>query len=326
MEGTGQTKVIIPIIITMICARAVGNLFSEGIYEIGVELKGYPYLHHGEKPRYDAFTAKDVMKPNTEFVTLVESALSIEALLLESDAHAFPVVNEENSEYRGMIRRDQLIAALECKIYLESFVGGRGVEHTKVSKSVLKSQASFTDDDQERAPAALKTAATILVAIAAFKRQHRQLDMAREFEQARRAPPHIVDWSPDSPEKSSPWLRDNVMTSEETNEIMFGMDETLPDGVIETVEKAVVKTVRGKVVVYVPPSEKDFHVDIGCLMNRSAMSVSVDFPLSKTAKAFCTLGLRHLPVLTSGGLVAGMITRYELTDEEVNRATGFNLY
>jgi chloride channel 7 len=326
MEGTGQTKVIIPIIMTMICARAVGNIFSEGIYEIGVEIKGYPYLHHGEKPRYDAFTAKDVMKTNIESVTLVESVLSVEALLLDSDSHAFPVVNEENRHYRGMIRRDQLIAALECKIYLESFNGGQGVEHTKVSSRVLKSQASFTDDELERPHISLKTAATTIAVVAAFKKQKRQLDVGREFEQARRAPQSVVDWNPDAPEKSSPWLRDNVMTSNETNEIMFGMDETLPDGVVEMTEKAIIKTVRGKVVVYVPPSEKDFHVDIGCLMNRSALSVSVDFPLSKTANTFCTLGLRHLPVLTTGGLVAGMISRDELTDERVNRATGFNLY
>lgn len=35
VEGTGQTKILIPVIITVVAARYVGDLFCHGIYHIG---------------------------------------------------------------------------------------------------------------------------------------------------------------------------------------------------------------------------------------------------------------------------------------------------
>lgn len=35
VEGTGQTKILIPVIVTVVAARYVGDLFCHGIYHIG---------------------------------------------------------------------------------------------------------------------------------------------------------------------------------------------------------------------------------------------------------------------------------------------------
>ena len=120
MEGTGQTRVLIPVIITVVCARTVGDFLSEGIYEIGMELKQYPFLIHYTKTHYDMFTAADIMNKNYHCINDIENAGAIESLLHCSLQQAFPVISQETKEYRGMIHRDQLVAALCDKGYLEN--------------------------------------------------------------------------------------------------------------------------------------------------------------------------------------------------------------
>ena len=40
MEGTGETKFLIPIVVTTVAAKWVGDNFNEGVYEIGMEVRG----------------------------------------------------------------------------------------------------------------------------------------------------------------------------------------------------------------------------------------------------------------------------------------------
>uniref|UniRef100_A0A7S4QZG1 Uncharacterized protein n=1 Tax=Ditylum brightwellii TaxID=49249 RepID=A0A7S4QZG1_9STRA len=88
-----------------------------------MELKGCPHLEHEMKPRYDMFTDADVMNQSFEIVTLVETARSIEALFLASSHHAVPGVDEETAQYKGMVRSDQLVAALNCGVYIVPMAG-----------------------------------------------------------------------------------------------------------------------------------------------------------------------------------------------------------
>lgn len=49
VEGTGQVKVLIPVILTVVVARYVADLVHrDGLFELGMRLKGYPYLEHKE--------------------------------------------------------------------------------------------------------------------------------------------------------------------------------------------------------------------------------------------------------------------------------------
>jgi predicted transcriptional regulator len=279
MEGTSQTKVIIPIIITVICARSVGDLFSDGIYEIGIELKEYPYLRHGEKTTYDSFRAADVMRKDFHYVGLVETVGFLEKILCQTDDQAFPVVDDNDRQYLGIIRRDQIIAVLRCRIYIETMQGGSDDDGSSTDDAELGTHGSRRTMGVGEAPVTL-----------------------------------------------SPWLRDNIraMKTKKGTKLLYGVDETLPVG--STLgDRAILKDVDGKQVVYVPDKEKNQHVDIGSLMNKAAMSVATETPLSKTCNAFATLGLRHLPVLTPGGLVAGIITRQELSEERITAMMGKKL-
>ena len=61
MEGTGETKFLIPIVVTTVVAKWVGDNFNEGVYEIGMEIQGLPYLEHHVRRRYDRHKVGEVM-------------------------------------------------------------------------------------------------------------------------------------------------------------------------------------------------------------------------------------------------------------------------
>jgi chloride channel 7 len=60
VEGTGQVKILIPVIITVVIAQYVAELVSEhGLYEISIEINHYPFLEHNEVKYYDIFQVSD---------------------------------------------------------------------------------------------------------------------------------------------------------------------------------------------------------------------------------------------------------------------------
>lgn len=295
VEGFGRTNIIIPIIITVVSARTIGDLFSEGVYEIGMELKEYPYLQHDLKTKYDEFTVADVMlkytlpqeevggnKKPQNCINIMETAESIESLLMTSSYNAFPVIDFDK-KYRGMVRKDQLVAALECKLYVEK------QEEIRLGGTTTTSHHGFyiTDDAYE-----LKD----------------------------------LLWNQkERPEEVSPWLRDNVFVFQDDEEIMLGMDETLPTNLLRKnlSNPTQVKILEGKkVVAIVPDAEKLYNVNVASMMNKAAHSVTEDCPLSRAYDLFVSMGLRHLPVLSRNGEVLGMITRYVLLDENVEEKLG----
>jgi len=305
MEGTGQTKALIPVIMTVICARTVGDLFSEGVYEIGMKLKDYPYLEHKSEYKYDMYRAATVMTRPVETISTVESATKIESLLLQSTHNAFPVI-EENNRYKGMVRRDQLIAAIECQIF-------KPKESSKSTEERNSIRYFWVNTNKESSPPPNMPKRDLMAYDDGF--MYRSIREGRDTKVT----------EPDKTESVSPWLRDNVLVSPDGAHIMFGMDETLPNGMIQKdsplLQGTVVKVVDGKLVVLVALDDKNKHVDVGSIMNRAAYSVSEDCPLSRVYDLFASMGLRHLPVLNDHNRVVGIISRYNLSEDFIEKKT-----
>lgn len=319
MEGTGNTKALIPVIMTVICARTVGDLLSEGIYEELMELRGYPFLEHVTKPSYDMYTAGDVMSEALSTVNTKTTAAFVEDLLATTPHSAFPVV-DAGGHYRGIVRRDQLVAVLECKIYIESEEpcheaskcqsADNEVDHKWANNLrkdyTLMNRALRIDDGLYRSFRLRRAAAT----------QMKQKDSA-----------HVESQGSFPGEGATTWLEGNVLTSEHDDEIILA-DDTLPAGTVphgeEGSTRAVLKKMDGNIIIAIPPTERLYHVDVGAIMNKGAISVQEDCPLSRAFDIFTSMGLRHMPVLKSDGTVAGMITRFDLSEEYVReRVTYF---
>lgn len=119
VEGTGQVKTVIPVIITVIVARYVGDLISHhGLYETAIlEVKRYPYLERKEKKTYDVFTCADIMTKSVICLGPYEQVETLIKLLRETEHNGFPVVDPVSNEFLGLVRRDQLVALLEFGIF-----------------------------------------------------------------------------------------------------------------------------------------------------------------------------------------------------------------
>jgi len=251
MEGTGNTKSIIPVIITVVCARTIGDFLSEGIYEELIQLRDYPYLKHESKPQYDIYTARTIMSSAVTISSGANAGL-VEDLLLEAPHNAFPVVEKKSGSYIGMVRRDQLVAALENKLYMDN----PSDEEIVISES----NCNLVDIDENNL-SSLKNAAF-----------HVDDGVYRS----------IADWRP---------------TTENTTTLSW---------------------VNGNVVISIPPHERFRFIDVGSIMNKSAICVQEDSPLSRVFNIFTSLGLRHLPVVSTNGTAVGVITRFNLSDAYIS--------
>ncbi|CAG2112448.1 unnamed protein product, partial [Medioppia subpectinata] len=148
IEATGNLTFGLPIMITLITAKWVGDMFGEGIYDIHIQLSSIPFL--GWEPPYGASNiyASEVMSsPVTTFKACEKVGVIIDAL--ESQSHnGFPVVdttvdsfcgagangrhfdmNQSYSidyghettfgRYRGLVLRWQLIVMLKQRLFNE---------------------------------------------------------------------------------------------------------------------------------------------------------------------------------------------------------------
>jgi CBS domain-containing protein len=288
MEGTGETKVLIPLIVTICVANYVGSLFNEGLYEILIEMKGYLYLEHGAKRSMDVVKISDLMSHPVECVFTVETAGAIEELLLSTSHNGFPVVDKESGQFVGLVRRDQLVALLECGIFMEE---------------CRENSAGITD--RRSLPP------SILVG------NH----IASMYEQQRLHDPTSA--APATVFGADCWLRETVQPL--NGLITLDADDTLPKGIFPAKDDTIVTLRDGKLVVLLADNDRRQLVNVAAIMNRGAYSVPEMFPLSKCYSMFTALGLRHLVVLGKGGKVSGMITRYNLSPSYLEKKLKFKL-
>ena len=118
MEGTGETKFLIPIVVTTVVSKWVGDHFTSGLYEIGIEIRKYPYLDHHVHKAYDLHTAGEVMTRDVVCLPSMASLKEIENALTSCSHNGFPVLDKDTQNILGVVRRDQLIAMVKCGVYV----------------------------------------------------------------------------------------------------------------------------------------------------------------------------------------------------------------
>ena len=266
-----------------------------------MEVKKYPYLEHHIRTEYDIYTASDVMTSSVVTVKPIETAESIENLMKTSSHHGFPVVScdKTNKNFLGFVRRDQLIALLECGYFMETYntdpsqdgVDLLDISNTTLEGGSLMQEALHISDDRF---------STLDL---------RGLD--NEGDDGRDA-----------------WIIDNVLQVTK-GKLLVDSDDTLPNAIYPkkaTSSQTKVSINRnGNLVVEVAKEDKEKRINIGAVMNRGAKCVMETCPLSTAYLIFTTLGLRHLCVLggETGGEVVGIITRQNMREEFIKEKTKF---
>ena len=218
-------------------------------------LPDYPFLEHHIKQSFDIPTVASVMTSPVVAVHDIETAGTLETILKENPFNAFPVINLTTKEYIGIIRRDQIVALLECGIFIDTSNISRS--QTAKAREVMqmanlqeKSQALIRDDDYYNHRTVMKSPA----------KGHRKM------------PSLGTEHS---------WLKDNLVQTKAGN-VLIGSDEGMPSGSLPNIGPTVVEyDALGNLVVKISSEEKEKLVDIGAAMNRGAFNVVQNTPLIK---------------------------------------------
>jgi len=300
MEGTGQTKVLIPLIVTICVAVYVGSFFNSGIYETVIELKHYAYLGHFASPSMDVVKTSAIMSCPVECLHPIEAADRIQQVLLFTDHNGFPVVHKESGQFLGLVRRDQLVALLECGVFMKNVESFNQIN--VYSQPYQYQNLDYPDE------ATLFARNPYLVGEAFNISDDRFGNMSARF-----GPDDIVSRNSNRQKltySDNAWLLDTVSPSHQN--VISVTDETLPKGSFSLSGDTIVALRDGKLVIFLPPEDRVKMVNVAAIMNRGAYTTTEGSPLSKTYSMFTSLGLRHLVVLGSGGKVSGIITRQNL--------------
>jgi H+/Cl- antiporter ClcA len=127
IEATNDYSYGLPLMLTLMTARWVGNSFNEGLYDIHIHLNQVPLLEGTalvgpwEQTRaQDILTATGIMSPcvpNQHKIEEVEKVVDILALLRRSKANAFFVTEPKSGALSGVILRKQLCQLLQDGVY-----------------------------------------------------------------------------------------------------------------------------------------------------------------------------------------------------------------
>ncbi|XP_023416539.1 H(+)/Cl(-) exchange transporter 7 isoform X2 [Cavia porcellus] len=125
MEATSNVTYGFPIMLVLMTAKIVGDVFIEGLYDMHIQLQSVPFLHWEAPVTSHSLTAREVMStPVTclrrrEKVGVIVDVLSNTA----SNHNGFPVVedsdNTQPAQLQGLILRSQLIVLLKHKVFVE---------------------------------------------------------------------------------------------------------------------------------------------------------------------------------------------------------------
>eukprot|EP01060_Flectonema_neradi_P019968 TRINITY_DN2747_c0_g1_i1.p1 TRINITY_DN2747_c0_g1~~TRINITY_DN2747_c0_g1_i1.p1 ORF type:complete len:898 (+),score=144.63 TRINITY_DN2747_c0_g1_i1:45-2696(+) len=116
IELTNEKRVLFPIMVSIITARAVASLLSPSLYHTQLSIKSVPFLNLADGETLDnkhfaCFRASEICKPAVVCLREFETVESIIATLAVCKHNGFPVVDRDY-HFLGMITRGQINALL----------------------------------------------------------------------------------------------------------------------------------------------------------------------------------------------------------------------
>lgn len=126
IESTGNISFALPLIVTLISAKWMGDYFNEGIYDTQIDIWRVPMLPWNLKPFYQRLNARHIMSSPVVCIQVKEQASNIYAMLKRYPHNGFPVVERRQEEggytygrLVGFMLRHQLITILKKGLFEE---------------------------------------------------------------------------------------------------------------------------------------------------------------------------------------------------------------
>ncbi len=116
IESTANTSFGLPLMLTLLVAKWVGDLFNQGMMEIAIEAKGIPLLGWDAPFTYRKFKARHVMKASPVCLPIVVSLQHAVAVLQSNNHNGFPVINARG-QFIGLILRSQVVSIIKAQAF-----------------------------------------------------------------------------------------------------------------------------------------------------------------------------------------------------------------
>eukprot|EP01043_Picozoa_sp_COSAG02_P017671 COSAG02_NODE_806_length_16963_cov_20.149312_4_plen_1025_part_00 len=137
LEGTGAMKQLLPIILTTVVSKWVGDFCNNGLYHTALELKRIPFLESDVRRANRGKTAQDVMTPagrRGDGVVVFETKETVHSALnkMRDNSHnGFPVVESRDDgrkAFVGLVLRNQIYILIAERHFVGGSPGGVGNE------------------------------------------------------------------------------------------------------------------------------------------------------------------------------------------------------
>ncbi|XP_054264197.1 H(+)/Cl(-) exchange transporter 7-like [Macrosteles quadrilineatus] len=144
IEATGSIIFGLPLMITLLTAKWVGDFFNEGLYDLHIQLSGVPLLAWDPPPLSFILNAREFMSSPVTTLQPVESVRRIVHILRTKTYNGFPVVDpcvssadsvRSFGRLKGLILRSQLIVMLQNKIFN---VNTDGWDNSRINMSMFR--------------------------------------------------------------------------------------------------------------------------------------------------------------------------------------------
>jgi hypothetical protein len=121
LEITGNLQFLLPIMVTCMTAKFVGDMFNLPLYELLIGNQHIPFLETDAAPLYEHLRAKDVMSGRIVTIPMIVTVKQVVQLLVEYRHNGFPVEDEAPPfRYRGLILRSQLTVLLRNQVWKQT--------------------------------------------------------------------------------------------------------------------------------------------------------------------------------------------------------------
>jgi H+/Cl- antiporter ClcA len=95
LEATGDMQYVLPLMLTVMSAQVVGNVFTEGLYDVHIHCKGLLFLEEDNEhvKELDTLVAEDVMTPAPVSLPAIVQVAEVLSVLEQTPHCCFPVVD-----------------------------------------------------------------------------------------------------------------------------------------------------------------------------------------------------------------------------------------
>lgn len=305
VESTGDVQFTLPLVLTLMAARAVGNLFNEGLYDIHIHLKHIPFLEWDPPAFFRLLEARHIMTPDPKVLRQVERAGRIFDILKDTDHNGFPVVK-------------QAALPIDGRTLARS---GRDNQHSpgrRTSTEEARHRRAGTQDsggssDHLFVAPQRRLAGFVLrkqlCTLLSDKYKHRVLQNFR----------HRPTRGASGRGRTTTRGGARMGVSSGLVGALGGLTETDTNAPQEPLDWADIENGYPRYVpirdVSLTEEERLMWVDLTPYMNRTPNTVQGHATAARAFRLFRTLGLRHLPVVDGDGDVTGVLTRKDLDEE-----------